>query len=79
MESEEERNVLKEFKVKIFKEVETNDVVYLLRAQEVITEGECETITSLVNILYYIIMSYAEMEFWPIRNWARPIKDSSKA
>ncbi len=49
MEYEEERNVLKEFKVKIFKEVEPNDVVYLLRVQEVITAGECEAISKLVN------------------------------
>ncbi len=52
---EEERNVLKEFKLKIFKEVEPENVVYLLRAQEVITEGECETIRKLVNICEYIM------------------------
>ncbi len=51
MEYEEERKVLKEFKLKIFDEVEPEDVVYRLKVQEVITEGECETITKLVNII----------------------------
>ncbi len=50
MEYEEERNVLEEFKLKIFDEVEPNDVVYRLRVQKVITQGECERITSLVNM-----------------------------
>ncbi len=72
MEYEKERNVLKEFKLKIFDEVEPEDVLDRLRVLEVITEGERETITKLVNIIHKI--SYDKMEFSRTRNWARRLR-----
>ncbi len=62
---EEETNVLEEFKVKIFDEVEPNDVVYRLRVQKVITEGECETITSLVNIYVHNVVGQNGIQVYP--------------